>query len=71
LRFSVLRFRYYSRLHAAQQLLDKAKKAAQHDVSKDTIEAVQIILTELVEKERKESDARMAPNAVRKASTIG
>jgi hypothetical protein len=58
-----------SRLRKAQELLERAKTTAQDDASKNTIEAVQIILTEMVEKERKESDARVAPNAVRKVNT--
>jgi hypothetical protein len=55
-------------LRKAQELLDKARTTAKDDSSKNIIEAVQIILSELAEKERKESDARIAPNAVRKVN---
>jgi hypothetical protein len=57
-----------SRLRKAQELLDTAKKTAPDDTSKKIIQAVEIIVTELAEKERKESDARVAPNAVRKTN---
>jgi hypothetical protein len=57
-----------SRLIRAQQLLNAAAEVAQDDATKKIVEAVTIILDELGAKERKESDARVAPNAVRKTN---
>ena len=54
-----------SRLREAQEKLDKAKAAAQDDATKNLAQAVQIILIELADKETKESNARVSPNAVR------
>ena len=45
-----------------------AKRAAKDDALSKTIQAVEYILDHVVTKERKESNARIAPNAVRKVS---
>ena len=57
-------------LRKAEELLKAAKRAAAKDdaaLSK-TIQAVQYILDHVTSKERKESNARVAPNAVRRVN---
>ena len=56
-------------LRKAQELLKAAKRAAKDDAALSrTIQAAEHILEHLVTKERKESNARIAPNAIRKVN---
>ena len=60
-----------SRWRKAQALLKSAKKDAKDNPAlSKTIQVVQYILDDLTAKERKESDARVALNAVRKVSVV-
>jgi hypothetical protein len=54
------------KLRQAKQLLDAAKNASADEACVRIIQAVEIILDEFVKKERKESNARMSPRAVRR-----
>jgi hypothetical protein len=60
---SLLEERKKYEVRKAKQWLDKAEKAGE---GKNTIEAERVLLGEMVEKERKESAARVSPRAVRK-----
>ena len=63
-----------SQLRRARQLLTTASRHANVNPSqaiRKTIEAVELILKELEARERKEADARVAPNARRVVRIVG